>query len=234
MGKYCGSCGTALNGAKFCPNCGAPANGAQPNQPVHSQPAPQTKPKKKRGCLTAVIAVIALLTIGAIVGTLSSGGTEAGDKNPIGSNNAASSSAGVSKDKENTVPLGETVTTDEFSMCVNSCSDATEISAASGYMKYTPDSGKYAIVNLTIKNVSKSSQSIFLNEFKFITPDGVSYSPTLILSADENFLTADSINPGLDVTGNIPFNVPADLDVSQCKVVYAGLLSFSSTKFSLS
>lgn len=111
---------------------------------------------------------------------------------------------------------------------MNNVSSVDSISAAQGYMKYTPDSGKYAIVNVTIKNTTKNSEQLLINYFKLIGPDGAEYVASLIPTADDNFITIDTINPNLDITGNIAFEIPSDLAVEDCVLRYSDYDLFSA------
>lgn len=99
-----------------------------------------------------------------------------------------------------------------------------------GYLVYKPESGKYALVNVTIKNNSKKSESLLLNYFKLIGPDDAEYVGTIIVGAEDKFLSVDSINPNLDITGNLAFEIPKDLDPSECVLKYSDF-SFTSGSF---
>ncbi len=71
MNNYCSNCGEPLAGAKFCPNCGVPVS-SETSENIESlkdssEPSkfilPETpKPRKKKGCLTYLVAVILFLT----------------------------------------------------------------------------------------------------------------------------------------------------------------------------
>nr|DAZ17151.1 MAG TPA: Protein of unknown function (DUF3426) [Caudoviricetes sp.] len=89
----CTKCGAEFEG-KFCPECGNPAPGTQPNQ---AAPAAQPK-KKKRGCLTAIVVIVALGIVGA---ALSQGGSKGSDSSAVtaGTSQAASTTASVAGNK---------------------------------------------------------------------------------------------------------------------------------------
>lgn len=123
---------------------------------------------------------------------------------------------------------------DGLSLAVNSVTESDNIPAASGLLSYKPDSGKYAIVNVTIKNVSKSSKRLLLNYFKLIDAEGASYVATIIPMADEKFITVDTINPNLDITGNLVFEIPKSASASDFLLQYSDFNIFSGvTKFNL-
>lgn len=161
--------------------------------------------KRRRGCLFWFILIILFSgVVGAIAG------------NSI--NNES-----TEKQKEDlTKYIGEEGSIGDLKLTVNSISKASEISVASGYLAYTPDSGKYGIINLTIKNQTKESQSFMLNSFTLIGPDDSKYVPSLLIDVGNKYITMDTVNPNLDVTGNIAFEIPKDLLVSDCKLKYSG------------
>ena len=45
---------------------------------------------------------------------------------------------------------------DYFEITINSIQEVSSIPAANGYMKYTPESGKYGLIEITVKNTSSS------------------------------------------------------------------------------
>lgn len=104
---------------------------------------------------------------------------------------------------------------------VNEVTETDSISAANGLMSYKPDSGKYAVINVTITNSSKKSQSLLLNYFKLVDADEAKYVATIIAAADDKFITVDTVNPNLDITGNLVFEIPKDLSVQDCTLQYS-------------
>lgn len=69
---FCSNCGKDIGDAKFCPECGTPAT-APAETPIGEIPEPskakKEKPKKKHGCLTAVLIVGAVLIVAGALGS---------------------------------------------------------------------------------------------------------------------------------------------------------------------
>ena len=191
----CPECGNEVSDkAQSCPKCGAPIIQNTPRQV-------QRKKRKGPGCLVTVLIFVVLITIISVM-----------TKQPETKN---------STDTE-TVALGqEGKISDELELVVNSVTETDSISAANGVLAYHPDSGKYAVVNVTIKNASKESQQLLLNYFKLIGPDDAKYVSTIIAAADDKYITVDTINPNLDITGNIVFEIPQDLAADDCVLQYS-------------
>ena len=109
--------------------------------------------------------------------------------------------------------------------------ETNKITAANGMLSYQPESGKYAIVNVTISNNSKNSQNLLLNYFKLLGPDDAQYISTIIAVADDKFITVDTINPNLSITGNLLFEIPTDLAVEDCLLQYSDYDLFNKISY---
>jgi hypothetical protein len=112
----------------------------------------------------------------------------------------------------------------KLNLTVNNIGESDSIRTASGSMEYKTDSGKFAIVNMTIENKGKKAESVMLNEFILIDSNGAEYVSGMIVDTDNEYLNVDTINPNLDVTGNLAFEIPKDSDVSDYKLVYNSFL----------
>lgn len=228
MGKFCANCGKELQGdEKFCQNCGAETENVEAmsgnNISNQVQNATVQKPKKKKsGCL---IVIIVCFVIGFII-AIASVGNNTGEGN-VSSEEQNTNEDTSAEESNKEIAFGTEGDIGNLKLIVNSVSSADSISAAQGYMKYTPDSGKYAIINVTIKNNTKDSESLLINYFKLIGPDDAEYVATIIPAADDKFITIDTINPNLDITGNIVFQVPTDLTVEDCVLKYSDYDLFS-------
>ena len=218
----CPECGKEISDeATSCPNCGHPMRKMEASAPPLNQPK-----KKKHGCLIAVLVFVVIAFAGwfaAIMGTANNG------QSPENTNGQTSTvkSENTEAETSDTVGFGSEGKLGNLSMIVNDVTETDSISAANGMMKYTPKSGKYAVVNVTIKNNSKDSQQLLLNYFKLIGPDDAKYTATIIPVADDKFITVDSVNPNLDITGNIVFEIPNDLGVADFKLQYSDFDIFS-------
>lgn len=214
----CPECGKEVSDqAPVCPGCGKPlANHNNGNV---------AKSKKKRGCLTFFLVIVFILVgIGALVAIF-------GQKN-IKTNTKTSSTklsvinesvpeSNTQGESDGRTTKGTSGVIGDLELKVNEVAETDSINVGNGYLVYKPDSGKYALVNVTIKNNSKQSESLLLNYFKLIGPDGAEYVGTIIVGADDKFISVDSINPNLDITGNLAFEIPKDLDPSECILKYS-------------
>lgn len=164
------------------------------------------------GCLSVIIVFILFFVIIAIMAP------KFAEK--MNSDDNSVQEGQVQKDVE--IQIGQSgKIADGLNLVVNEVSETESISVANGTMAYKPDSGKYAIVNVTISNNSKSSKSMLLNYFRLIGPDDAKYVATIIAVADEKFITIDTINPNLDITGNLVFEIPKDLSAEECVLQYS-------------
>lgn len=214
---YCKKCGSKLGeGASFCSKCGANQN--EVSTANYQQQMPK---KKKHGCLIAILIVIGVVAIASVIGMI----LETSNQDTSQTMNTQDNMA----QQSNQIALGTEESIGDLTLTVNSSSLADEISVGNGMFQYTPDSGQYAIVNVTLINRSKSSQSFYLSSFQLENESGARYVPTIIPTADEKFLSIDSINPEISVTGNIAFSVPGDVDLSTFHLIYKG----NSKKFNI-
>lgn len=232
MNKFCSKCGKELEAdEKFCKNCGtATGNKEFVNENNISNQIQKPK-KKKSGCLIVIIICFVIgfiIAIASIGNSLEENGTE--NKTDINTEeqNTNENTQNTNTESTKEIAFGTEGDIGNLKLVVNSVSSTDSISAAQGYLAYTPDSGKYGIVNVTIKNTTKNSEQLLINYFKLIGPDGAEYVATLIPAADDKFITIDTINPNLDITGNIVFEVPTDLAVEDCILKYSDYDLFSS------
>lgn len=117
------------------------------------------------------------------------------------------------KEEKKEVGIGEELTVGDVIFKVNSMKEVSSISAADGFMKYTPDAegAVFLKINVTVKNNGSEMIQTDSGYFKLISSDGTEYSPSTIIVADENYFTFEGINPGLALTGNVVFEVPKGL-----------------------
>jgi len=166
----------------------------------------------KFGCGGLIAFFILLVIIGSLLG----------DDNPDTKDKAkeqvtttsADSNKDVQENKEdNNVSIGQELKVGKVIFKVNSIAEVNEISAANGYMKYTPDAdgAVFLNVNVTVKNNSTEMIQTDSGFFKLKTKDGVTYSPSTIVVSDDKYFLYEGINPGLALTGNVVFEVPAGL-----------------------
>lgn len=210
--KKCKYCQSEIDKkAKVCPNC-----------------------RKKQGGKGKfiVLGIIVFFIIVAVL-TSNSDDTSKSASNDSGSSTEKADTKKADTKKDDIVAFGSEGQSEDLSLKVNKVGDKKEITEGS-IISYKPDSGKYAIINITIKNTGKEAISLTNGYFKLITADDAEYEPTILIGLDNKYISFESINPGLDVTGNLVFEVPNDLKVSSATLKFSGTGLFSkSTVFSL-
>lgn len=134
-------------------------------------------------------------------------------------------------------PIGTPVESNEFSLTVNSCYETTHIEASDGdYFYYESDAGnKYVVVNISLTNQGNSMKSLSASDFQLFTADStIQYSPTVLISTEsDDYFTFESLNPGTSITGNITFEIPETVVVSELYLRFNKFLSSDSAEFSL-
>lgn len=208
--KRCKYCQTEIpKKAKVCPNC--------------------KRTLKSHGCLISILIFIGIIIVISVVSVLTSNNRYDKETDSQVMQESTENNERVENDQ---VQFGTgAAISDELELVVNEVAEADSISAANGMMSYKPDSGKYAVVNVTIKNTSKESQNLLLNYFKLVGPDEAEYVSTIIAVADEKFITIDTINPNLDITGNLVFEIPRDLAATDCVLKYSDYDLMNSIKY---
>lgn len=194
------------------------------------------KRKKGHGCLITILVFIGIIVFFAIIGSVvSKNGTSDANSNDAQQQVEATETSETSEASETSgtsIVFGEEgEIAKEVMLKVNEVTETDSISAANGMMSYTPDSGKYAVVNVTISNNSKKSQNLLLNYFKLVGPDEAEYVATIVAIADDKFITVDTINPNLDITGNLLFEIPKELSAQDCKLKYSDYDLFSNISY---
>lgn len=211
----CLECGREISDkAISCPNCGRPIKIQSPYDVVTDK-QPQ-KQKRVNGCLVAfLIIVFSLLFFMILGGLFFSIMKETQNKDNVEREESVHENI-----DDGIVKWGYEGNTGSLSLKINSVIETEKIEDGNGYLVYKPDSGKYAVINVTLRNVTKKSEHILLNQFGLIGPDDARYVPTIIPGIDDKYINVDVINPNLDITGNIVFEIPKELDVQECVLVY--------------
>ncbi|WP_373816696.1 DUF4352 domain-containing protein [Jeotgalibaca porci] len=122
--------------------------------------------------------------------------------------------------EDTTLAMGVEGMSETLSLVVNQVGESYEINEGQFY-SYTPDDGKYALVNVTLKNTGKESVSLHNGMFK-IRHDGAEYKGVTLIGIENDYITFESLNPGIAKTGNLVFNVPENLSVSEAILVFSG------------
>jgi hypothetical protein len=206
--KKCKHCQSEIDKkAKICPHC-----------------------RKKQGGKTKFI-IIGVIVFFILVGALSSKNDDKSKQ--VSNTNGTNTQQDTTDATDKLIALGSDGQSDDLLLKVNEVGDTKEITE-NDFLSYKPDSGKYAIINITIKNNGKEAISLTNGYFKLVTADEAEYNPTILIGLDNKYISFESINPGLEVTGNLVFEVPTDLVVSDTTLRFSGTGLFTgSTNFSL-
>lgn len=204
--KYCQS--EIEKKARICPNC-----------------------RKKQGGKGKFI-VIGVIVLIVLIGALGNNKDTTQTSNNNGTN--TQQNADSSADSENkAIALGSEGKSDDLILKVNVVGEKKEITEGD-FISYKPDSGKFAIINITIKNAGKEADSLTNGYFKLVTAGGVEYSPSMLIGLSNKYISFESINPGLETTGNLVFEVPNDLVVADAMLRFSGTGLFTApSNFSL-
>lgn len=119
-------------------------------------------------------------------------------------------------EEEKIATIGEEVIVGDVHFTVNGTSTATNIGGEYG----VDAQSQFLILNVTIQNEKNEAITVDSSFFKLLSGDRTYDSDgTAAIYANENasFLL-ESVNPGVALTGNVVFDVPADLENMQLQV----------------
>lgn len=241
----CPECGKEISDmAGTCPNCGRPMQasnkqqGGYGQQPGYGQQGgvPSQGPKKKgHGCLITILIFLAVIVVVSVAIASTAEKKNNSSNADIGGNDV-SQDGGTQQEESDSdgeeIAFGQEGTIDDgLTLIVNEVTETDKISAVNGMMSYKPKSGKYAVINVTIRNNSKKSKSLLLNYFNMVDSDDARYVASIVAAADDKFITVDTINPNLDITGNLVFEIPNELSAQDCTLRYSDYQIFSQTSY---
>ena len=113
--------------------------------------------------------------------------------------------------RENPLPLGTAISTDEWEVTVNSFTpDATEAVLAENQFNEAPEEGTvYALANVTLTRVAAEAGTAFEVSVAYVTASGnvVTSTDAMVVAPDE--LGYDELYEGASVTGNVALAIPA-------------------------
>lgn len=127
--------------------------------------------------------------------------------------------------------IGEHGALDDLDLVVNSVKDTNRIDDDFTY--YEPESGKYAVINVTIKNNTNDSVSLANTDFKLKDSNDAEFIPTSIFHSSNEFMDFDSLNPHLDITTNLLFEIPKESNISDYRLEYHTFTSEVADSFVL-
>lgn len=114
--------------------------------------------------------------------------------------------------------FGETGELEGASFKINSSELSDEITDDSGFMIFRPDNGTFLVIEISVNNTGDKALRFDNGNFG-ILKGTAEYRPTTILAGNE-FLSFESVNPGLELTGYLVYEVPADIDLSELILKY--------------
>lgn len=190
----------------------------------------------KFGCLSVVGLVVLIVIIA--VATSGGGGEEVATSpdtvkdTPKEDVKAASDKETKEKaDKAKTVGVGDPATIANVTFKVKSAETKKVLKPENDIMEPAKPSGKFIVLNVSIKNGQKEALNILSSYFKLKTADGTTYEPStesdvmMAVPMDKQFFL-EQINPGIKKSGIIVYDVPKDLKLSDlyvyCKTGFWG------------
>ena len=105
--------------------------------------------------------------------------------------------------------MGELYNAKNFEIAVLDKQVTDRVSDSSGYL-FTKADGSFVVLTIQYKNIAKEAMRLDNSAFRLKLGDAT-YSPvTLTININENIFL-DLINPGIQKTGKIYFDVPKDI-----------------------
>lgn len=250
---FCPNCGHDCGDAKFCPECGFPLSQSSDDLPVDiskmsnhrkrrtNSPQPQQQaptviytnpPRKRHGCLIAAIIVGIIVIIFLVLVANLTPKLLSTSSNQFTTSQTSVQSVQQAQSEEPPVPIGQEANNGKVSIKVNSVSETSKISDDTGYLYYSPSEGaRFVLVNITARNVGNEMYSFVISNFQILDSSGNQYSPSVMVK--DNYLNSGSINPGLSETGDIAFEVPKNVSLSDLKMEFSEFLSIDKADFAL-
>lgn len=116
--------------------------------------------------------------------------------------------------------IGEEVTVEDLAYTVNGVEEQTEIEVE--YLDNLTTSGKFIIIDLSIKNNDKEARFIDSEMFRLVDADGTEFSSKteadMYINDGGLGFFLEEINPKMDMTGKVAFEVPSDASDLQFQV----------------
>ncbi|MEW9501754.1 DUF4352 domain-containing protein [Jeotgalibacillus marinus] len=150
-----------------------------------------------------------------IIATVASGGD---DEDKAGGEEPAEDVAGDNKEEsgDDTIGIGTPLDVKGVVFTINEVTTSSNIGGDFGQ----DAKGEFLIIDVTVENDKDEAITVDSSFFK-LQVDGVEYDAdgTAAIYANENaqfFL--ESVNPGLSLTGKVPFDAPEGLDISSAQI----------------
>ena len=117
---------------------------------------------------------------------------------------------------EDVIGIGDTIIVDEVHYVINEVTNAKNVGGTYGKEAIS----QFTIINLTVQNEQNEAIKVDSDQFQLISGERTyeaSGSAGIYANKDYDFFYTE-INPGVALTGNIVFDVPADLENLQLRI----------------
>ncbi|MGN7310396.1 DUF4352 domain-containing protein [Alkalicoccobacillus gibsonii] len=180
----------------------------------------------KFGCFPIIILIVLIAIIGAIVGGDDSEPSSANADSKTEETNETDSEANDDEDSneteqaeeevEETVKMGEPLDVNEIIFTVSDITTADTI--GNDFINETAK-GEFLLVSVSVENSRTEKLSMSSNYFKLIA-GGATYESDVSYSIylEDDSIIYEDINPGLTLSGVVPFDVPPGLDLSDAVI----------------
>lgn len=201
---------------------------APQGQPPMPSGPPSFRPKKRSGFTTFLIVIgaivagfIGLLILIGILGAILFGGNDSEDT-AITQTSAVASPGGQPESKdpavqppaENTYAIGQPVTSKKFEYVITDFQCGIP---SVGEYEVTKEvaKGQFCVLAITAKNIANRAEDLDFDDFKLMSGDNEystdSWVNITAANGTESSGFYDEVNPGLQVTGSIYFDVPLEV-----------------------
>lgn len=170
------------NDSKLCPYCGKSTQKFKIN-------------KTKKGCFGCLSFVVLIFIVLMIIGSCAN-------------NNSSSNTSTIKQTKASALKMGQSFKSNKFELTVLDKKITDVVYDKTGYLAYKPD-GVFIVITLKYKNISNERNRLDNTGFSLIC-NNKTYSPINIMPTG-NDIFLDAINPGIEKTGDLYFDVPADV-----------------------
>ena len=145
----------------------------------------------------------------------------------------ATKSETKAKEETKVFGMGEEVKVEKLAYTLNSVEEKKEITRE--YLEDITTSGKFVIVEVKIKNLDKEARFIDSEMFRLVSADETEYSSNTeadmyINDGDLGFFLKE-INPNMDMTGKVAFEVPGDADLSKLQLQVSSGFGWSGGEY---
>lgn len=181
--------------------------------------------KKKKNILKRwwfwVIVVVVIIGIASSSGGGSDNSTPTttSPKTTDTSSKADTKTPAPKKDTAKTYGVGDNVSIDNVTFKVNKVTSNGEIKSGNEFIDSAKASGKFIILDVSIKNGKKEALTMDSSYFQLKTKDGTAYDTStdgdvLMVIPEKKQLFLEQLNPGIQKDGILVFDVPKSLKVS--------------------